>query len=127
MASKAPYLSWTPASNPVLGRLKLQSMERANIFYEDWLHLVLLDGSMDDRGNIFPVSPYTLNKNYKPKKVDAPLETTIVKGIYKDTFGESRKKDFSYTVKVFVWVETEEDANGVEFDFQDKDNNEVKQ
>ena len=124
MATSAPYISWTINSNPVLGKLKLQSMERSNIFFEDWVHLVAYDGGMDDRGKIFPVSPYSLNKNYYPKKVHAPLETTIVKGIFQDSFGDRMKKDVSYTLKVFVWVETEEESNGVDFGFQEKETEE---
>lgn len=124
MASTAPYLSWTPRSNPVFGKLKLQSMERANIFFEEWLHFLFYNGGIDDRGSLFPVSPYSLNKNYNPKKVYAPLETTIVKGLYQDSIGERVKRDMSYTIKVFVWVETEEDADGVVFDFQKEQNQE---
>lgn len=119
--AQAHYLRWTAQKNPVLGKLKLQSMERANIFFEAWLHFMSYDGGMDDRGRIFPVSPYTLNANWYPKKVFAPLETTIVKGFYEDNIGKRLAADLSYTIKVFVWVETQEDSDGVMFDFQNED------
>lgn len=122
MASKSsPYLTWSPESNPVLGKLKLQSMERCNVFFEQWLHFVFYKGGIPDMSKgLFPVHPYTLNKNTEPKKVDVPNETTIINGLYEDTFGKStkREKGLSYTVKVFVWIETEDDADGVVFDFQ---------
>lgn len=119
--AQAHYLRWTAKTNPVLGKLKLQSMERANIFFEAWLHFMYYDGGMDERGRIFPVSPYTLNANWYPKKVFAPLETTIVKGFYEDNIGKRLATDLNYTIKVFVWVETQQDADGVLFDFQNEE------
>lgn len=116
-----PYLSWTLEKNPVMGKLKLKSMERTNIFYEEWLHFILFNGGIPDMSmGMFPRSPISLNKNRKAKKVDVPVETTIVNGIYHDTIGTFLKKDITYTVKVFVWVETEEESDGVVFDFQEQ-------
>ncbi len=118
-----PYLSWTQQQNPVMGKLKLKSMERTYIFYEEWLHFILFNGGVPDMSmGMLERSPISLNKNRTPKKVDVPVETTIVNGIYADTIGKFLKKDIAYTVKVFVWVETEEDTDGVVFDFQ----NEIK-
>ena len=118
-----PYLSWTQQQNPVMGKLKLKSMERTYIFYEEWLHFILFNGGVPDMSmGMLERSPISLNKNRIPKKVDVPVETTIVNGIYADTIGKFLKKDIAYTVKVFVWVETEEDTDGVVFDFQ----NEIK-
>ncbi|MBS1635824.1 MAG: hypothetical protein JST26_07855, partial [Bacteroidetes bacterium] len=37
--------------------------------------------------------------------------------------GKYLKRDITYTVKVFVWVETEEESDGVEFDFQQTEGN----
>jgi hypothetical protein len=116
-----PYLSWTQQQNPVMGKLKLKSMERTYIFYEEWLHFILFNGGIPDMSmGLFAQSPISLNKNRPAKKVEVPVETTIVNGIYEDTIGSLLKRDVSYTVKVFVWVETEEDADGVVFDFQNE-------
>lgn len=118
-----PFLSWTLKQNPVTGKLKLKSMERTYIFFEEWLHFILFNGGMPDMSmGLFAHNPTSLNKNRIPKKVDVPVETTIVNGIYEDTLGKYLRKDISYTVKVFVWVETEEDSDGVEFDFQQEQN-----
>lgn len=117
----APFLSWTPEPNPVLGKLKLQSMERSNIFFEWWVHLILYKGGMIDMsGGLFPVSPYSLNKYTKPKKTDVPNTTTVINGLFEDTMGRDLKTDLDYTIKVFVWIETEEEADGVVFDFQEE-------
>ncbi len=116
-----PFLSWTQQQNPVMGKLKLKSMERTYIFYEEWLHFILFNGGIPDMSmGLFARSPISLNKNRQAKKVDVPVETTIVNGIYEDTIGNFLKRDIAYTVKVFVWVETEEDTDGVVFDFQNE-------
>lgn len=119
-----PFLSWTLNQNPVLGKLKLKSMERTYIFFEEWLHFILFNGGVPDMSmGWFPKSPISLNKNRVAKKVEVPVETTIVNGIYEDSAGKYLKRDITYTVKVFVWVETEEESDGVEFDFQQTESN----
>ena len=128
MPSKnTPYLFWTSTTNPVFGKLKLRSMERSNIFYEEWLHLVLFNGGIPDMSNgLFATNPTSLNKYRVPKKVDVPKETTVINGIYQDTIGTAQKKDIAYTVKVFVWVETEEESDGVVFDFQKEETENIE-
>lgn len=117
----APYLSWTQQQNPVVGKLKLKSMERTYIFYEEWLHFIFFNGGVPDMSmGMFNNTPFSLNKNRMAKKVDVPIETTIVNGIYEDSFGAGLKRDVAYTVKVFVWAETEEDSDGIVFDFQEE-------
>ena len=114
-------LKWTNKKNPVLGKLKLQSMERANIFYEEWLHFIHYGaGVLDWSNGLMPLYPYTLNKNTAPKKVDVPPSTTVVNGFYEDTYGRDLKRDIAYTIKIMLWVETEEEAEGVVFDFQEE-------
>ncbi|MFL5765959.1 MAG: hypothetical protein ACJ77K_18580 [Bacteroidia bacterium] len=118
----APFLSWTLQQNPVTGKLKLKSMERTYIFYEEWLHFILFNGGIPDMTmGMFVRSPISLNKNRIPKKVDVPVSTTIVNGIYEDTLGKFLQHDITYTIKVFVWMETEEENDGVVFDFQDNE------
>lgn len=114
-----PFLSWTRTKNPTLGRLKLQSLERANIFYEEWVTFVWLNGGIEDMSyGLFPISPYTLNKNTMPRKVDVPNTTTVINGLFTDSIGMYLKQNLTYTIKIFVWVETTEDNDGVVFDFQ---------
>jgi hypothetical protein len=119
-STQTPFLIWNRVKNPVLGRLKLQSLQQANIFFEEWIKLVWLNGGIDDMSfGLFPVSPYSLNKHTIPKKVNVPNTTTIINGLYTDTIGLYLKQHLTYTIKVLVWVETTEDADGVVFDFQE--------
>lgn len=115
----APYLSWTLQQNPVTGKLKLKSMERTYIFYEEWVHFILFNGGVPNMTiGMFSRSPISLNRNRVAKKVSVPVTTTIVNGIYEDSLGKFLQRDISYTIKVFVWVETEEENDGIVFDFQ---------
>lgn len=117
-----PFLSWTIDQNPVLGKLKLRSMERTNIFFEEWLHLIMFSGGMPDMsGGLLKNNPSSLNRNRVPKKVEVPKMTTLINGLFEDTLGRTLKKDIRYLIKVFVWGETDEDADGVVFDFQSEE------
>jgi len=107
---------WDNKSNPVAGRLKLQSLEKANIFYSQWLKALEWNIGINDNG-IFPINPYTLLNKVKPIQVEVPPQTTILNGLYEDTVLKNAKENFSYKVKVFVWLEMKEDSKGVEFDF----------
>ncbi len=125
--SKLPYLFWNPKVNPVLGKLKLRSRERTNIFYEEWLHFVQFDGGVPDMSiRLFDRPPASLNRNTAPKKVDVPRETTLINGLFEEYFGKLLKTDLDYTIKIFVWMETEEETNGVVFDFQQEDTEEAE-
>lgn len=117
--SKQPYLFWNPGVNPPLGKLKLRSRERTNIFYEHWLHFIQFNGGIPNMSmELFNLNPASLNKNTLPKTVDVPKETTLINGLFEEYFGKLIKQDIDYTIKVFVWIETEEDADGVVFEFQ---------
>jgi hypothetical protein len=123
----APYFSWTLKHNPVTGKLKLKSMERTYIFYQEWVHFILFDGGVPDMTmGMFSRSPISLNKNRIAKAVEVPVTTTVVNGIYEDTLGKFLHHDIQYTIKVFVWVETEEESNGIVFDFQNQTTEEQK-
>lgn len=102
----------------VAGKLKLQSMEKENIFYSDWVKASIFyeefkspkafeihSGLKDVRGKT------------APKKVDVPVESTIINALYHDNIGRFYKQDLSYTLKVFVWMEVNEQQNGVTFEF----------
>lgn len=102
----------------VAGKLTLQSMEKENIFYSDWV-----------KGSVFyeELRQPKVFETYKglnyirgktlPKKVDVPIESTIINALYNDNIGKQLKKDIAYKLKVFVWIETNEQANGVSFEF----------
>lgn len=102
----------------VAGKLKLQSMEKENIFFSDWVRAsVFYEG-------FFKLGAFRIHSGLKdirgktaPKKVDVPVESTVINALYHDTIGKHLKQDISYTLKVFVWMETNEQANGVAFEF----------
>lgn len=107
---------WNGKRNPVLGRLKLQSLEKANVFYSEWLKLLEWNINISDKG-IFPITPYSLLQKVVPKKVEVPPNTTVLNGFYEDVFIKELNKNFAYEVKVCVWIETIEDCNGVDYEF----------
>ncbi|MFL5763565.1 MAG: hypothetical protein ACJ77K_06440 [Bacteroidia bacterium] len=114
-----PVLYWEGTSNPVVGKLRLKSLERTSIFYEEWVHYVPLNAGMPDFGvGPHAHTPLTLVKIKKPKKVDVPVETTIVQGFFESKSAGKGKANISLVVKIMIWVETDEDAEGIEFDFQ---------
>jgi hypothetical protein len=117
-----PFLQWGSKSNPVVGKLKLQSMDRSNIFFENWIPFVLLNGSMPDMSySLFPKSPYSLIVRGKPKPIGIACSNNIINGQFADSIGIAKNVDMKYRVKIFVWVQTTEPTNGVAFDFQMKD------
>jgi hypothetical protein len=120
--SKLPYLIWNPRVNPPLGKLKLRSRERTNIFYEEWLHFIQFNAGIPDMSiRLFDLHPASLNKNNAPKKVDVPSDTTLINGLFEEYFGKLIRRDLDYSIKIFVWLETEEDAAGLVFDFQEEE------
>ncbi len=128
MATLPTYLSWTSKKNPALGKLRLQSMGCAGIFFSSWVHYIAFDAGYKDIDTApFPISPYTLNKNSSAKRVNVPGSTTMVRGTFTDCIGDQLARDIGYTVKIYLWVETGEEANGIEFDFQKEANDDLKQ
>ncbi len=119
--NRRPFLQWTSTSNPVVGRLKLQNMDRHNIFFESWLPFVFLNASMPDMSfGMFPKSPYSLIAKSEPRTVDVPVSNNIIHGFFTDDIGTRKNQDVRYIVKVFVWVQTNEQSRGVIYDFETK-------
>lgn len=125
--SKTPFLKWNTKTNPTVGKLKLQNMDRSNIFFEAWLSFIFLNGSMPDLSyGLFPKSPYSSNVSSKPKRVDVACTNSLINGMFTDTIGIRQNKHMNYKVKVFVWVETTDKTQGVVYDFEQKKGLEVK-
>ena len=118
------FLKLNAQTNPMLGKLKLQSLDRSNIFFDNWLSFQHYGSGMPDMSfGLFPKSPYTLNQNPKPKSINLQCSNHLVNGMYEDNIGLRQNADLSYKVKVFVWIETAEDAAGVKYDFQEISSN----
>ena len=103
-------------TNPVLGLLKLQSLEKANIFYVEWLKAFEWNIGIGRMG-IFPVNPYTLLKKQNPKRLEVVPQTTILNGLYEDSLMIDTKGEYTYTIKIMVWLEMNEESKGVDFEF----------
>jgi hypothetical protein len=97
--------------NTLIGELKLQSCEEANIFYAT--HLQTDDnigaGDFSQNGN-WKARTFTHQSKTEEDIVIVDADTTIIQGIYKDRIGESNKTDVEYIVNVYVWVEIEEEG-----------------
>jgi len=117
--NRRPFLKWGSTSNPVVGKLKLQSMDRSSIFFETWVPFVFLNASLPDMSyGLFPKSSYSLIVPGKPKPINIQCSNAIINGFFTDDIGIRKNADIKYRVKVFVWVQTTEQDNGVVFDFQ---------
>lgn len=117
--NRTPFLRWTAKSNPTVGKLKLQSMDRHNLFFDSWLSFIYLNSAMPDmRFGLYPRNPYSLITNSHPRPVSVPVSNMSINGLFTDAIGTRRQIDTSYRVKVFLWIETSEPANGVHYDFE---------
>jgi hypothetical protein len=115
---RSDYLNWKQKHNPAAGKLTLQSLEKANIFFHDWVKLVELGGGVKDlTEGIYVVNPYSLLTKSSPKKVNVPIETTLINAMYRDYIGANLARDLNYKVKVFVWILTKENDKGLQFEF----------
>jgi hypothetical protein len=100
------------------GKLKLQSMEKENIFFSDWVKAsVFYEGFKQPKAFEIHSGLKDIRGKTAPKKVDVPVESTIINALYHDTIGKHYKQDIHYTLKVFVWIETNDSQNGVTFEF----------
>jgi hypothetical protein len=108
--------NWSSNMNPIVGRLKLQSLEKANIIYSEWLKLLEWNIGIKTNG-IFPINPFTLLQKQLPKQVEVSPQTTILNGLYQDSILKSTNGNFNYTIKIFVWLEMNEENKGIEFEF----------
>ena len=93
--------------NTLIGDLKLQSCEEANIFYSNHVMTDENIGAGDYSQRIqWQASPFTHENKSEEDIVVVKGGSTIVQGIFKDRYGDTNKTDISYEVKVYVWIET---------------------
>jgi len=105
-------------TNNTAGKLKLQSMEQENIFFSDWVKAsVFYEGFKQPTAFEIHSGLKDIRGKTAPKKVDVPVESTIINALYHDNIGKHYKQDILYTLKVFVWIETNDNQNGVAFEF----------
>jgi hypothetical protein len=95
----------------LIGELKLQSLERANIFYVTDVYEASLNMMYGDFSIVqgFIPQPWTHGRNRFEDVVMVNGETTILNGLFKDRLGEGIKRDWPYKVNVYVWYEIKEE------------------
>lgn len=92
--------------NTLLGELKLQSCENANVFYAGHLQSDNNIGYGDFSENQFwKVKPFTHQTMTFEETVIVNAESTIIQGVYKDRIGEQYETDVNYVVNVYLWYE----------------------
>lgn len=93
--------------NQLVGELKLQSCEEANVFYAGELRL---DSNMD-------YGDYTKHSKWIPEVfthqmqsfedvVITDAESTVIMGMYKDTIGLQNQRDVNYMLNVYLWYQS---------------------
>jgi hypothetical protein len=95
----------------LIGELKLQSLEKANVFfsedvYESDRNIGFADFSAT---RFFEPSPWTHEFKRFEETVVVNGITTLVGGYFKDRIGEQFKTNLSYQVNVYVWYEVNEE------------------
>jgi hypothetical protein len=94
--------------NTLIGELKLQSCEEANLFYSGYLqndeNIALGDFS---QSRVWTPTVFTHQTHSFEEVVIVDAESTIIQGIYRDRIGEQSKTDYNYLVNVYVWIEIE--------------------
>jgi len=99
---------WRLNENPLTGKLIMQSMEKANIFFYDQVWAITFDDGISELNSVESMSAFSMLIKKEPKAVDVPKDTTVLNCLYKDQFGATFLRDIAYTVKVLVWIEYEE-------------------
>ncbi|MBA2611314.1 MAG: hypothetical protein H0U95_05030 [Bacteroidetes bacterium] len=90
--------------NTLVGDLKLQSCEEANIFYAGELRLDNSIGYGDfSKTNTWQPQTFTHQSLSLEDEVNVDADSTIILGMYKDNIGLENQLDMNYQVNVYVW------------------------
>jgi hypothetical protein len=89
----------------LIGELKLQSCEEANIFYSGHLQIDNNAAYCDFSGNTYwTATAFTHQSSSFEERVVVDGRSTILHGIYKDRYGENNPA-VNYLLNVYVWIE----------------------
>ena|SRR6218665_399215 len=111
------HSEWTPFvkdRNTLIGDIKLQSYEKANIFYAGELMLNRNIDFSDFTGRFFNPELYTHQSYAHEEEVKVSGETTLIQGAYRDKLNDTLSVPYSYKVNLCLWVEAKEDLNTLE-------------
>lgn len=109
-------LNWETAPLLTMGQLRLQSMEKARLFYNAWIKATRWDNGFQS-GGVFPYQAQSRLEKPRPLRVDVPKTTTIIRALYEDQVLKNGSPYPDYQLKIILWVETNEPANGVNYEF----------
>jgi hypothetical protein len=94
----------------LIGELKLQSLEKENVFFSDDIYESDQNlGYGDFSARFFSPEPWTHGKKREENRVLVDAVTTIVKGVFQDRIGEHFRQNLSYQVNVHVWYKVNEE------------------
>jgi len=104
-----PYTGF--GRNLLLGTIKLQSNDTANVFYSDEIQVFDSNYNYPDWAPaFFQIMPnQTLVENVDEFVVDLSGENTILQGYYVDNALSQRAIATPYNVLIYLWYEVEED------------------
>jgi len=98
--------------NALIGEVRLQSCEKANIFFAGELKL---DNNMGfgvfAQSTQWKPKPFTQQMQWLEETVVVDGKSTIIQGVYKDCYGTLTGLLTKCTVNVYVWTETEQLTN----------------
>lgn len=91
----------------LIGDLRLQSCEKANLFYASDIYerdINLGIGDWTDKQ--FAVREVTHGRKREEVRAEANGDTTILQGTFRDKIGEHLNMHLLYEVRIYVWYET---------------------
>lgn len=98
-------LQWQLVDNKLAGRLVIQSMEKANIFFYEQVWTIGFNDGISNLESVESFDAFALLKKPEPKVVSVPFNTTTLNCLYRDAIGSDNENDVIYYVKVLLWVE----------------------
>ncbi len=99
--------------NLVLGELKLQSYEKANMFYSADLCMNNNVNFADFSTGSFPAKEYSHGYAWHEDPVMVNGNTTLLQGVYRDKLSDYQSSTYRYIVKVYVWIAAKEDQSNI--------------
>lgn len=106
-------LPMTVNRNILLGELKLQSYEKANVFYAGELAVNQNLDFADFTSQSFIPKIYSHQYQLNEDPVMVSGSTTILQGVYRDKLSEYQATRYRYIVKVYIWVAAKEDQSNL--------------
>jgi len=106
-------LPMSVSRNLLLGELKLQSYERANMFFIGELSINNTLDFADFTSQFFSPKAYTHQYSQHEDQVRVSGETTILQGVFRDKLSEHQPGAYKYVVKVYTWVAAKEDQSNL--------------